>query len=218
MHIAEALYAAGTATPAPHVVLIELHRGAAMLPVETDPAVFDAIRLIVSRGIVVVEAGGNGGADLDGWTSPQHQRSLNRDDRADFADSGAILVGASKSDLPHDRWISPQYVSNYGSRLDCYAWGENIVTAGFFPSVTTQSATTTPKVWGKSSGASAIIAGAALMLHGINATKPGRPPLSPTKIRRLLSDPTLGTAQGRAVPGHIGVMPDLHRIIQSHWG
>jgi hypothetical protein len=96
-------------------------------PIEILDAEFDAIRLATALGIVVVEAGGNGnystnvGNDLDSYTDAAGHHILNRGS-AEFRDSGAIIVGAGSSASPHIR----MYYSNYGSRVDCYAWGENV--------------------------------------------------------------------------------------------
>src|SRR2546429_5750877 len=86
LHVADALLAAVGASPRPHVVLIEVQIGSALLPVETDPANLDAIRLAVASGVVVVEAGGNGNNDLDAWTDSLGKQRLNRSS-ADFVDS-----------------------------------------------------------------------------------------------------------------------------------
>ena len=67
-----------------------------------DVADFDAIRLAVALGIVVVEAAGNGGFDLDNYTDGAGDFVLRRGS-VDFKDSGAIMVGASTSTVPHNR-------------------------------------------------------------------------------------------------------------------
>ncbi|SFF48515.1 hypothetical protein SAMN04487969_15115 [Paenibacillus algorifonticola] len=91
------------------IILIELHRPGprsnqelsskkGYLPIEWWPDDFKAIQYATSRGILVVEAGGNGGENLDDpiyntpdrgfpsdWINP-----FNRNNR----DSGAIVVGA----------------------------------------------------------------------------------------------------------------------------
>jgi len=124
--VADALLAAVAANPRPHVVLIEVQIGALLLPVETDPANFDAIRVAVGSGIVVVQAGGNGSNNLDAWTDGAGKQILNRNS-ADFMDSGAILVGAGTAASPHNR----ESFSNFGSRVDCYGWGDSIVSSGY---------------------------------------------------------------------------------------
>ena len=87
-------------------------------PVEIADATYDAIRLATALGIVVVEAGCNGGYDLDAYTNLSGKKIFDRSS-ADFRDSGAIMVGAGSSATPHARLS----FSNYGSRVDCYGWG-----------------------------------------------------------------------------------------------
>ena len=106
------------------VLLLEVQRG--RFPTEIDPADLDAIRLASALGVIVVEAAGNGNYHLDRVRDPADGRTFRRGDSR-FVDSGAIFVGASMSALPHDR--AP--FSNFGSRVDCYAWGEGVTTAGY---------------------------------------------------------------------------------------
>jgi len=213
MHVADALIAAISAVPRPHVVLIEVELGVAALPVETDPAVLKAIRLAVGNGVIVVEAGGNGGNDLDSWTDAMGKHRLNRNS-ADFVDSGAILVGAGTAAYPHERSIWPNGdESNYGSRFDCYAWGDSIVTCGYGNLAGSRNNSYMSR-FGGTSGASAIIAGAALLIQGMHLATT-QTLLSPLQMRTLLSAPALGTTQGTVVPGHIGVMPNLRAIVEK---
>jgi hypothetical protein len=124
---ADTIVAAAAAMSFGDVLLLEAQTnfGAfSFVPVEVEPAVFDAIRLATAHGIVVVEAAGNGGNDLDAYVDGGNQ-VLNRDSPV-FRDSGAIMVGAASSTAPHARLG----FSNFGSRIDCYAWGENVDTTG----------------------------------------------------------------------------------------
>jgi hypothetical protein len=211
LHVADALLAAVAANPRPNVVLIEVQIGALALPVETDPANFDAIRVAVASGIVVVEAGGNGSNDLDAWTDASGKHILNRNS-ADFMDSGAILVGAGTAATPHDR----ESFSNFGSRVDCYGWGDSIVSSGY-GDLAGSGNTSYTATFGGTSGASPIITGAALLLQGLYSASTGSV-LSPQQVRALLSNPNTGTAQGNNVAGNIGVMPDLKAIAQNSLG
>ncbi len=211
LHVADALLAAVAAVPRPHVVLIEVQIGAALLPVETDPANFDAIRIAVASGIAVIEAGGNGSNDLDAWTDGMGRHILNRGN-TDFMDSGAILVGAANSALPHDR----ASFSNFGSRVDCYGWGDSIVSAGYGDLAGAGNSSYT-SVFGGTSGASPIITGSALLVQGQYFASTGTL-LSPQQMRVILSNPLTGTAQGGGVAGNIGVMPDLKSIVQNTLG
>ena len=68
LHVADAAIAALPSMNAGDVLLLEVQRGAQLLPTETDIGDFDAVRLASARGIIVVEAAGNGNMDLDAWT------------------------------------------------------------------------------------------------------------------------------------------------------
>ena len=207
-HVADAIAKAVAARTAPHVLLLEVQRGSPALPAESDVADLIAIQLAVANGVIVIEAAGNGGIDLDNSLDAAGQRRMDRAS-AEFRDSGAILVGAASSSTPHERL--PE--SNVGSRIDCYAWGENIVSAGYGDLNPGQvNKKTYTGAFGGTSGASAIITGAALLVQGLNRKTTGSL-LSPAQMRLILSDPATGTPQGATVPGRIGVMPDLRRIV-----
>lgn len=215
LNVADAILGALPSMDVGDVLLLEVQRGIG-LPTETDDADFDAIRLAVAHGIVVVEAAGNGNADLDAYTNASGDNILSRGS-IDFRESGAIMVGAGESALPHDR----AWFSTYGSRIDCYGWGENVVTCGYgtLDAGTGDDSTYTATFLGTSS-ASPIVTGAAIILQGMYEANTGTPGtlgtrLSPLQMRALLSDPATGTAQGGGVAGNIGVMPDLRAIIEN---
>src|SRR5207249_1844996 len=81
--------------------------------------------------------------------------------------------------------------SNYGSRIDCFAWGSFVETA--------ESTPVNPKDayaanFNGTSCAAAIIAGAALSVQGMAQNDPNRRKrLAPDNLRLLLSDPELNT-------------------------
>jgi hypothetical protein len=105
--------------------------------------------------------------------------------------------------------------SNYGSRIDCYAWGENVVTAGNYPKLSGCCISAYSSTFGGTSSASAIVAGAAIGVQSIVERNFGSR-LAPTQMRRILSDPKFGTESEN---GHridkIGVMPDMKKIIDG---
>ena len=212
LHVADAIAAAIPMMSAGDVLLLEVQRN--FLPTETDDDDFDAIRLAVALGIVVVEAAGNGFTDLDTYVDAVAGQILNRAS-ADFRDSGAIMVGAAESPVPHDR----ADFSNYGSRIDCYGWGENVVTCGYgnLDDGGGNDDLTYTDTFSGTSSASPIVSGAALIVQGkyeaLTATR-----LSPTQMRALLSDPATGTPQGPNVAGNVGVMPNLRAIIEDTLG
>ncbi len=176
-------------------------------PIETDDANFDSLRLATALGIIVVEAAGNGVVDLDAYTNGAGLHILQRG-HADFRDSGAIVVGSCTAATPHARWTS----SSYGSRIDCYGWGEQIDSLSSDAAGSTTATTTT---FGGTSGASPMIVGAALVVQGIAEANLGYR-LAPYQMRALLSDPANGTASANPVTDRIGVMPDLRAIIMSN--
>lgn len=181
--------------------------GYSNVPVEIEPAVFDMIRLAAALGIVVVEAAGNGSVDLDTVVNPGGQQIFNRAS-ADFQDSGAIIVGAASSIAPH----TPMYFTNFGSRIDCYGWGENVDT------LSTDSAGTATNLYtstfGGTSSASPIVTGAALAVQGLVETSLGHR-FGPWQLRAILSDPANGTASQNPTVDRIGVMPNLRAIIDA---
>ena len=218
-HVADAIAAvlASGALAEGDVLLIEFQDGLNR-PIETDPFVWIAIELATALGTIVIEAGGNGRVDLD--TVPE----LNRLNPA-FRESRAVIVGAGMSNLDatgaaHDRWVHPFIPgagSNFGSRVDCYAFGDNVVTAGPGATPAGTLGGAQPKNqyrsdFGGTSAAAAIVAGAAVVLQGMHKDVRGVP-LGPREMRDALR--TNGTPQGLAVPGHIGVMPDLKKAAMA---
>ena len=189
--------------------------GYKLWPVESREANFDMIRLATALGIIVIEPSGNGnihstsGNDLDQFKDHRCKKIFNRNSK-DFRDSGAIMVGASTSDTPHVR----KHFTNYGSRIDSYAWGENILTAGLHPRSSGMAINTYTYQFGGTSGAAAIVAGAAIslqsMMEAIHHTR-----LTPTQMRDVLSSPSFGTVSSEGVDDQIGVMPDLEKITRD---
>lgn len=184
--------------------------GTYLWPVEIVDATYDAIRLASALGIIVVEAGCNGGQNLDIYKNPKGFEIFNRSS-PDFRDSGAIMVGASSYTSPHSRLS----FSNYGSRIDVYAWGEQVETTDTDAAGTDNTLYTGG--FSGTSSASPIISGAVLLIQGIAQTRAGSSsPLlrfSPFAMRRLLTND--GTASANPTTDLIGVMPDLRGIIDG---
>ncbi|KAA0760644.1 hypothetical protein DT250_24425 [Bacillus sp. AR2-1] len=177
------------------------------LPVEVHPDIFDAIRIGTDKGIIIIEAGANGSNDLDNFKDRNGKKILNRNS-PDFKDSGAIMVGAGSSTVPHKRlWFS-----NYGSRLDVYGWGENVDTTSANPSQNTTNLYTS--TFSGTSSASPIIAGAATSIQGIAKEHRGSP-YTPAELRNILSNPNTGTKSQEPWNDRIGVLPDLKSILDN---
>jgi microbial collagenase len=182
------------------VLLIE-EQTADLRPVEMDPHTALLIRTLMLLGIVVIEPAGNGGHDLN-LALRADGTSLDRTTPI-FFDSGAIVVGARQA-LSRSRWPS----SCFGNRVDCHAWGELIVTTssivGPFGPYMGLNPAAGDVGFGGTSGASAIIAGAAIVLQGVARAR--GTPLTPTRMRELLSGPF-----NTSSTDPIGVMPDLEQ-------
>jgi microbial collagenase len=199
------------------IILLTIHRYQTLenrraLPIEFHDGVLAAIRMATDAGITVIESAGNGdpysrnGIHLDNFDCDGIQ-VFNRSAK-NFEDSGAIMVGAATASVPHSR----MRYSNYGNRVDCYAWGERVVTTGCYPNSSDSLDTVTQKFCGTSSAA-AIVCGAAIAVQSICEENFGFR-LSPCELRNILSNESYGTpsANGKAIDG-IGVMPDLKKIV-----
>ncbi|MBE5107309.1 S8 family serine peptidase [Bacillus thuringiensis] len=177
------------------------------LPVEVKPDIFDAIRMGTNKGIIIIEAGANGGNDLDQFRDRNGKQVLNRNS-PDFKDSGAIMVGAASARVPHKR----SYFSNYGSRVDVYGWGNAVDTTDARPSEFMTNLYTSS--FGGTSSASPIIAGAAASIQGIAKNNQGRV-YTPSQLRAILSDSSTGTKSNDPISDKIGVLPDLKAILSK---
>jgi subtilisin family serine protease len=194
------------------VLLIELHsigpRGR-FLPMEFWDDVFDVVQIASARGVVVVEAAGNGFEDLD------HEAYGGKLDRRQ-RDSGAIMVGAGAPAL--DGWTDRSRLdfSNYGSRVDVQGWGRMVATLDYGDLQGCDAAQRKyTELFGGTSSASPIVAGAALLLESIAKTEKGCP-LSPPDLRTLLVEtgsPQTDGPHGSAKQ-NIGPRPDLAGAIE----
>jgi hypothetical protein len=217
------------------LLLLEIHRsgpGASgvgqdgYIAIEWWPDDYDAIRYACSRGVVVVEAAGNGARNLDnaiydtpatgfpsGWSNPF---------RRGARDSGAILVGAgAPPPNTHGRnWGADRSrldFSNYGAAVDAQGWGREVTTTGYGD---LQGGGNT-SVWytdtfSGTSSASPIVTGTLACLQGVLKAR-GRVPLSPARARELLR--STGSPQqdepGRPATQRIGNRPNLRQLIAS---
>lgn len=223
------------------VLLLELHRPGprfnfagrndqrGYIAIEWWPDDFLAIRNAVNRGIIVVEAAGNGAENLDdavyqtaaagfpaGWTNPF--RRSNRD-------SGAIVVGAGAPPPgTHGRNHGPDRsrldFSNYGALVDAQGWGREVTTTGYgdLQGGTNEDLWYTDTFSGTSS-ASPIIVGVAAALQGIARAR-GHALVTPAQFRNLLR--TTGSPQqnapGRPATQRIGNRPELRQLHTALFG
>jgi hypothetical protein len=183
-----------------------------VIAAESERGIFDAIRLATAVNVSVVEAAGNGNAPLDNFVAGG-QRVLQRGVR----ESGAIMVGSCRSSVPHARLAS----SNFGTRVDCYAWGEDIVTTGNPTQPAANNAywlgPGADQLFGGTSGASAIIAGVCLLVQHLKVIRDGAATrLTSAEVRRIVSAAANGTASF-ALADQIGSMPDFAKIIGNEF-
>ncbi|MDX6688714.1 MAG: hypothetical protein QOG15_171 [Solirubrobacteraceae bacterium] len=172
------------------------------VPLEAIASVYDAIRLATQSGIIVIEAAGNGGVDLDGaaYAQPFPEGK---------ADSGAIIVGAGSADATCSATPSPNsrlFFSTYGSRVNLQGWGQCVTTTGYGGLFDGGPNARYTEGFTGTSSASPIVAAAAALYASVVESETGAPP-SPQSVRsRLIAT---GTPQGTGTTGHIGPLPDL---------
>jgi hypothetical protein len=223
------------------IILLEIHRRGpngggggqqGFIAIEWWADDFAAIVYAINKGIIVVEAAGNGWEDLDDaaydtpesgfpatWKNPFNSANPN---------TGAIVVGAGNPPNPtHGRSISPPswtetYVdrarcgfSNWGSRVDTQGWGWEVTATGYgiLQGGSDRNLWYTDTFSGTSS-ASPIIVGVLGCLQGILKAR-GAPLLTPARARNLLrsTGSPQQDASGRPITQRIGNRPNLRQLI-----
>jgi hypothetical protein len=204
--VGNAVTAASNVMKPGDVLLLEVARGGPnedQWPAEVDDLTFDAIRLATSGDRIVVEAAGNCKMDLADWRPPANGKRR-------------LVTGTPDPVLAISRERYPE--SNYGERVNCFAWGEWVTTCWVAePGLPDAHYTTS---FDGTSSAAAIVAGAAVLAQSMNiARRPGEPvqprrkPLGSLRMREILSDKNNGTRQlPPSDPKKIGSMPDLKKI------
>ncbi len=235
---ANAIRTAANALSTGDIILIELHAPgprhnftsradqAGYIAMEWWPDNLAAIQYATSRGVIVVEAGGNGAENLDDAiynTRPSGFPSTWRNPfNLSNPQSGAIVVGAGAPPPgTHGRNHGPDRsrlsFSNYGRRVDVQGWGREVTTTGYgdLQGGPNEDYWYTDTFSGTSS-ASPIVVGALGCIQGRLKNR-SRPLLTPSTAKNLLR--TTGSPQqdapGRPATQRIGNRPDLKQIFTS---
>ncbi|MFQ6330735.1 S8 family serine peptidase [Nocardia sp. CWNU-33] len=233
---AAAIRTAADALSAGDIILLELHRPGprfnyagrpdqrGYIAIEWWPDDNAAIRYAIGRGVIVVEAGGNGAENLDDAlydTRPaDFPVSWRNPFRGGSVDSGAIVVGAGAPPpgfhgRDHGPARSRLAFSNYGSRVDVQGWGREVSTTGYgdLQGGSDEDLWYTD-VFSGTSSASPIVVGAVASYQGMSAASSGRK--TPAQIRARLREtgsPQTDAPQ-RPATQRIGNLPDLRTLIE----
>jgi Subtilase family len=231
-----AIVAATDKLQAGDILLLEMHRPGprynfeeredqlGYIPVEWWEEDFLAIQYATAKGIIVVEAGGNGAESLDDplydkpgeGFSPAWKNPLRRQ-----VDSGAILVGAGApppiSNMPdYGPNCSRLDFSNYGTAVDAQGWGRNVVSTGYGDLQNGSEDQCYTATFSGTSSASPMIVGAVACLQGSRRAA-GKRCLAPGEIRNLLRSSGTPQVDGPNGPAsqRIGNRPDLKALLTA---
>ena len=190
------------------VLLVEEERSDGR-PVELDDDVYDAIRLASALGITVIEPAGNNEVDLDADTLCAPYLSVKNNT---WRDSGAILVGAA-----YPTTCKRLTGTCHGSRVNAWGWAAGIATTGWYGLAGTANDPTRgyTDLFGMTSGAAAMVAGAAIVLQGFYRAWTGLA-LAPLQMRQVL--PANGTPAAGGLADGIGHLPNLKNVVTQVLG
>lgn len=224
-----AIRLAADALQAGDIILLEVHYTHPLLgftSVEWWPADYAAIRYAISRGVIVVEAAGNGNNNLD---DPIYDTPLTGfpDDwrnafRRGTRDSGAVLVGAGTPPPgTHGKNLGPDRsrvdFSNYGSAVDVQGWGLEVTSAGYgdLQGGANEDLWYSDQFNGTSSAAPIVVGALACVQGALRAA--ASPLLTPATARSVLraTGSPQTDAPGRPTTQRIGNRPDLRAILDQ---
>jgi hypothetical protein len=241
-----AIKAAADTLSAGDIILLEIHRPGpnakgiefqqGYVGIEWWPDDFVAIRYAVSKGIIVVEAAGNGWENLDAaiyntplvgfpswWTNPFNV--ANPSSQAVLAGAGDPPYGThGRTNPPSSKWGHLTYTdrarcgfSNWGARVDAQGWGWEVTTTGYGD----LQGGADPNRWytdqfSGTSSASPIVVAALASTQGVLKAK-GMPLMTSQGARDLLriTGSPQQAATDRPVSQRVGNRPNLRQLIPA---
>jgi hypothetical protein len=244
--LSSAIYGAAAQMNKGDVLQIELHQAGpnasansgqvGYIPVEWWPDTFVAIQYATkTKGLVVVEAGGNGYQSLDapiyttartamfGANSPNPFNVNN-------PSSGAIIVGAgAPPPYTHNAYYGPDRsrldFSNYGNRVDAQGWGVEVTSTGYgdIDNLNTQTSVSRNlwyvKDFSGTSSATPIVTGALAVVQAVLKAKNPNKLLTSQQMASIVRLAANGSPQQDGVYGpatqRIGPRPDLNKLIPA---
>jgi len=182
------------------------------------PDNFAAMKYATTKGIMVIEAGGNGNQNLDHPDYNKPQPGFPTDWKNPFnrslADSGTIIVGAGAPSFGgHGPDRSRLSFSNYGNSVDAQGWGREVVTCGYgdLQRLGTNRTRLYTRQFSGTSSASPIVVGAVSSVQSIALHR--NIDLSPLQWRGLLRK--TGSPQTGNTSERIGNRPNIKELLKE---
>lgn len=168
--------------------------------VEYWPHIYEQLKAATDKGIICVQAAGNGSSDMD---DPSYGGAFDLSKR----DSGCIMVGAvGQGDFERLGF------SNYGSRIDAAGFGRGVVTAGYGDLFNAGKERVYTARFSGTSSATPIVSGAVAVVSSI-AQQQGRV-ISPREMREALR--STGVPQGQnSTDKRVGPFPVIQQLLQK---
>ena len=170
---------------------------------------FDALQYAWAKGIIVIEAAGNGAEDFDDEIYEQKFDTT-------YRNSHAIIAGAGAP--PSGNYGTPRSrlgFSNYGERVNLQGYGREVFTTGYgdyWDGDSNDPNQYYTATFSGTSSASPIVTGTVACLQGYYENSFGVPLTSDQALQYLNST---GTSQGGDTTQHIGPLPNLAAAMAS---